>query len=151
MFIVALPLPLVFFQVLFAKAGSSAGYVGAWAISVVCTNAALHLTHIPAAAWWVNATYVCLLVASYEGERQTLRHFIKSVLAVNLTQQFAELKVQVAEQSAEAKRAIARHIAHEVRGPLNTIAIAADILGQELETSPDVPKVRVWPDWKCCL
>ena len=53
-----------------------------------------------------------------------------------------ELAQQKVEQSAaalEAKRAIVRHIAHEVRGPLNTIAIAGDILGQELEAIPNVP------------
>jgi hypothetical protein len=69
--------------VVFAKGGSSAGYTTAWAFSVAGTNAALYVADCQATAWWVNAVYVGLLVASYECERQTLRHFIKSVLAVN--------------------------------------------------------------------
>jgi len=70
------------------------------------------------------------------------------MLALDIKEQYAELNVKVAESklketaaALEAKRAIVRHIAHEVRGPLNTIAIAGDILGQELEAFPSVPQV----------
>ena len=134
----------------FAKGGSSAGYATAWACSVTGTNAAVYVADCQATAWWVNAVYVGLLVASYECERQTLRHFIKSVLAVNVTEQFADLKLKLAQQKADinaaaldAKRGLVRHIAHEVRGPLNTIAIAGDILGQELDGFPGIPQLVV--------
>ena len=70
------------------------------------------------------------------------------MLALDITERYSELQLKLAEskvvQSAaalEAKRAIVRHIAHEVRGPLNTIAIAGDILAQELEAFPNVPKL----------
>ena len=49
----------------FAKGGSSAGYALAWAFSVTGTNAALYVANCQATAWWVNAVYVGLLVASY--------------------------------------------------------------------------------------
>jgi len=70
------------------------------------------------------------------------------MLAVDLTERYSELQVKMADEKAstsaaalEAKRAIVRHIAHEVRGPLNTIAIAGDILGQELAVFPNVPQL----------
>ena len=107
------------------------------------------------------ALFVCVRPGSspsfHPHTRTHITHTTQSMLALDIMERYSELQLKLAatkvEQSSaalEAKRAIVRHIAHEVRGPLNTIAIAGDILGQELEAFPDLPKVRVWPACKWC-
>ena len=96
------------------------------------------------------ALFVCVRPGSspsfHPHTRTHITHTTQSMLALDIMERYSELQLKLAatkvEQSSaalEAKRAIVRHIAHEVRGPLNTIAIAGDILGQELVAIPNVP------------
>ena len=123
---------------IFSKGSCKGWLVISWITSITITNVCLYLIHSQL-YFWINATYFFLLAISYELERQTLRHFIKSVMAIEVIEYNAELQLELAnqiihegEQSLQAKRSIVRHVGHEIRTPLNTIAIGGDILAQEL-------------------
>ena len=64
-------------QVVFAHAGHTLVIAVGWLLSIACTNVALAVAGTAGRASWVNAAYVCLLMASYESERKSLRHFVK--------------------------------------------------------------------------
>ena len=120
---------IVLLSQIFCKGASNTVVALSWVISIVITNVCLSLIGSNL-YFWINAVYLFLLMISYELERQTLRHFIKSILAVDVTEHNADLQIQLAnqqvqlanqqiregEQSLEAKRSVVRHVGHEIRG-----------------------------------
>ena len=136
--LVCMAMSIVLLIQIFSKGSCKTWLVFSWITSIIFTNVCLYLIK-SVLYFWINATYFFLLAISYELERQTLRHFIKSVMAIEVIEYNAELQLELAnqrihegEQSLQAKRSIVRHVGHEIRTPLNTIAIGGDILAQEL-------------------
>ena len=144
--LVCMAMSIVLLIQIFSKGSRKSCLVLSWITSIIFTNVCLYLIH-SSLYFWIDVTYFFLLAISYELERQTLRHFIKSLMAVEIIEYNAELKLQLAnqmihegEQSLQAKRSIVRHVGHEIRTPLNTIAIGGDILAQELAAiQPPLP------------
>lgn len=137
---------IVLLSQIFCKSASKTAVVMSWATSIILANVSMFLVGSDL-YFWTDAVYLFLFIISYELERQSLRHFIKSILAVEITEHNADLQIQLAnqqiregEQSLEANRSVVRHVGHEIRGPLNTIGIGMDILVEELAAFRVVPK-----------
>ena len=148
--LVCIAMSIVLLIQIFSKGSCKSCLVVSWITSIIFTNVSLYLIN-SSLYFWIDATYFFLLAISYELERQTLRHFIKSVMAVEIIEYNAELQLELAnqvihegEQSLQAKRSIVRHVGHEIRTPLNTIAIGGDILAQELAAiHPPLPATTI--------
>ena len=135
---------MVLLAQVFSNGASRTALLVAWGTSIAFTNASLYMVRSDL-YWWIDACYFFLLGTSYELERRSLRHFIKSLLAVEASKFTADLQLKLAEQQIRegeqtlaARTSIVRHVGHEIRTPLNTIAIAGDILVQELAAIPQV-------------
>jgi signal transduction histidine kinase len=118
-----------------------------WAISVswVICIAFLNASHVVVGApldmfAWINMGFLILMAMSYEFERQQLLTFLTKkhndadiVNQLKASHELERTKLAAIEADMNTKRALVRHIGHELRNPMNTIQGSLEVLQQELK------------------
>jgi signal transduction histidine kinase len=112
------------------KGGSRISLCLGWTIVIIFINHYMQYMRFSTALLsWINIIIIFLMSVSFDIERQNLRHFINSIETLNLELELANRKIREGEQSLHDKCSVVRHVSHEVRTPLNTAAVGAEILG----------------------
>lgn len=114
------------------KGGSRIALFLGWTIVVIFMNHIYYASSSTSQLSWINIILLSLMSISFDIERQNLRRFINSIETVNLELELANRKIREGEQSLHDKCSVVRHVSHEVRTPLNTAAVGAEILEMEL-------------------
>ena len=91
-----------------ARGVSRIALVCSWIICFVAINVSIYLSGSGSYVW-INVLQILIVCASYELERQPLRHFIKTIRSIEAGEMNAKLKVRLAAyetlQAAEALKA----------------------------------------------
>jgi signal transduction histidine kinase len=125
----------------FLKGGTRWTILVSWVICVAFLNAA-HV--VVGAPWdmhvWINLTFVILIALSYEHERTLLWTFLMKLaskgnagIGLPASNEVERTKLAAIEADMNAKRAMVRHIGHELRNPMNTIQGSMEVLLHELK------------------
>jgi signal transduction histidine kinase len=132
-------------QLLF-KGANRWAILASWVICVVFFNA----SHVVVGASidmyaWINIQFVAWIGLSYEFERCQLSTFIANKerdevnnKRIEAIEQLETNKRTMMEAEMTKKRAMVRHIGHELRNPLNTIQGLLEVLQQELKAYSSV-------------
>jgi hypothetical protein len=112
-----------------ARGGSSTAIFMAWMIAIGLINASIAITGYDGYLW-INCLILLQTFTSYEMERLSMRHFVKSVRLIEAKDRSAKRELSIMnrgmvanDQELEAKRALVRHISHEIRTPLNIVSV----------------------------
>jgi signal transduction histidine kinase len=117
------------------KSASRFSIIFGWITLLTFTNVCTYL--VGSGNIWINIEMGCLVIVSIQVERNTFFHFKSKFAATEAETNNAKLKLQnevvnSAVKSLRIKRSMVRHFSHEMRTPLNTVTMAADVIMQEL-------------------
>ena len=126
---------------MFMKGASRWTVVASWVICIAFFNAS-HV--VVGAPWdmyvWANLTFIILIALSYEHERTLLWTYLMQLqsnsdaeVRIKASNELENIRVAAMEADMNAKRAMVRHIGHEIRNPLNTIQGSLEVLKHELK------------------
>ena len=115
--------------------------ITSWIICVVFFNISHVMAGAPMDAYaWINIHFIILVGFSYELERGLLSTFLANKERdqvnderIEAIEQLEISKRTMIEAEAVKKRAMVRHIGHEIRNPLNTIQGLLEVLQIELK------------------
>ena len=126
--------------IVFFHASSPTAVAVGCLLNIALINVSLY--QVGSALWlYVNIPLTVQVLAAYEVERSTMTFFVNQKFTLATTEVNARLQVQLAarrmdgeQRSLDAKRNIVRHIAHEIRNPLNICNVGTDVVLAELRT-----------------
>jgi hypothetical protein len=128
----------LFFVQVFLRVASPAATALGWLANLATLNVAM--AHVQTPLWpHINAILLILMASSYEIERSCVSFFVGQKRAVKLQKEVSQQNLEEEIRGLVEKRTMVRHIAHEVRTPLNIIAVATDIILTELRKIPAIP------------
>ena len=139
MYLVTFIAPLI--PQIFLKGATRGTILASWVICAVFLNA----SHAVAGAAldmyaWINMGFVILMGISHEYERMQLLTFLAKKQndadienRLKASHELEESKLAALEADMKTKRAMVRHIGHELRNPMNTIQGSLEVLQQELK------------------
>ena len=128
----------ILFMQVFVRAASPAATAAGWVAHIAVLNAAMAYLRTP--LWMhINLVMFVLAACSYEIERCYMNFFVDRIKTAKFQKHTIKQHLEEETRALEAKRTMVRHIAHEVRTPLNIIAVATDIILTELRKLTAIP------------
>ena len=126
---------------MFMKGASRWAVVASWVICIAFFNASHVVVGAPLDTFvWANLTFIVLIALSYEHERTLLWTYLMKLqsnseaeIRIKAINELENVRIAAMEANMNAKRAMVRHIGHEIRNPLNTIQGSLEVLKHELK------------------
>ena len=123
------------------KGASQRAVLASWVICIAFFNASQVVVGAPWDMYlWANLTFVIVMLLSYEHERTLLWTYLMTLesdrdaeVRIKAINELERTRVAAIEADMNAKRAMVRHIGHEIRNPLNTIQGSLEVLKHELK------------------